>query len=159
RRPGVALSLVAATFVAVLPLAAAPVFLGTAESATINSQLADGCPSSGGAVVTSQMYSNDLNASHQEFDAVGSILASVPNLGPMQKTLRETGAYVQGLPKDNPATHPWFITVMARDGFQDHVQVLHKADVPQHMSVYVPDDIASAWKVGAGDTISITSDG
>lgn len=159
RRPGVAISLVAATFVAVLPAAAAPVFLGTAASATVNDQVADNCPSTSGALVHDQFYPQNTSDAHQQIAAVSSALATVPNLTPMQTTFYHVREYVQGLPKDAPASKPWFITVMSRDGFQDHVQVLEKADVPQHMSVYIPDDIAKAWKVHAGDTINIASDG
>ncbi|MBX6723646.1 MAG: hypothetical protein IRY92_10520, partial [Dactylosporangium sp.] len=44
RRPGVALALAAAAFVATLPAAAAPLFLSSAQNATLHRQINQACP-------------------------------------------------------------------------------------------------------------------
>jgi putative ABC transport system permease protein len=165
RRPGVAISLVAATFVATLPVAAAPVFLGTTQSATLHDQVADNCPSTSGVAANSDFYQGDNVYGQGPTDpdkqaaAVATAFATAPNLTPMQATFYHVREFVTGMPKDDPATHPWFITVMSRDGFQNHIQVLEKADAPVKLGVYVPDDLAKAWKAHVGDAIPIGSNG
>ena len=158
RRPGVALSLIAATFVAALPAAAAPLFLGTAQSATVNDQVANSCPNVSGVTVGSYLFNSDPDEVGKLADRVKTDITKLPNIGPATTTVYQSRLPVIGLPKDDPANHPWPITLMARDGFQDHIKVLERADKTGPMSVWVPDDIASSWHVEPGDTISIGSD-
>jgi putative ABC transport system permease protein len=63
RRPGVALALAAAGFVAALPAAAAPLFLSAAQDATLHHQTARSCPwDSGLAIRSSVMFAPPAGA-------------------------------------------------------------------------------------------------
>ncbi len=157
RRPGVALSLIAATFVAALPAAAAPLFLGTAQSATVNSQVADACPNVSGVTVSSSLFNANPGDVKLAASNVASQIARIPNVAPALTTVFQIKIPVIGLPSNDPTAHPWLTTLMSRDGFQDHIKILAKADNPGPMSIWVPDDIAATWHVEPGDRITIGS--
>jgi putative ABC transport system permease protein len=158
RRPGVALSLIAATFVAALPAAAAPLFLGTAQSATVNDQVAGSCPNVSGVTVQNYLFETEPAQVLKTADTVTAEITTVPNIAPANTTVYQSRIPVVGLPKGDPDSRPWLITLMSRNGFQDHIKILEKADVTDPMSVWVPDDIAASWHVGPGDKIAIGSD-
>ena len=102
RRPGVALSLIAATFVAALPAAAAPLFLGTAQSATVNDQVANSCPNVSGVTVGSYLFNSDPDEVGKLADRVKTDITKLPNIGPATTTVYQSRLPVIGLPKDDP---------------------------------------------------------
>ena len=149
KRPGVALSLVAATFVAVLPAAAAPLFLGTAESATFQTQINAGCVTSAGVSMVGYLNNSTDESLRTELVAVPLAAGSVPNLQTPRPTLIAQRLYASGVPVKPDSQ--WPITIIARPDFKRHIQVLAQAPSTLPNGLWIPDDLAAVWKVKPGD--------
>lgn len=157
RRPGVAVALTAAAFVAVLPAAAAPQFLAAAESATMSTQVTDGCRTNGGVSVLDNMFTPSPDFVRADMATLRSAVDPVPNLGRGIATIATSSQVVAGLPADNPPQQPWRVTLLARDDFAHNVAVLEQASAPIANGVWVPDDIANAWQVQPGDKVTVST--
>jgi putative ABC transport system permease protein len=160
RRPGVALALLAAAFVATLPAAAAPLFLSSARNAALNHQIAQACPWVAGAHLTSHLgYS-------------GPLPAGVPEpTGPVEFAAhrREKMASLAPPGLSAPVNSLWLTAdtsaagrslgpanVMTRDGSADHVRLQAGGTGP---GVWLPDRFARDAGLSVGDRISVTGHG
>jgi putative ABC transport system permease protein len=157
KRPGVALALAAAAFVATLPAAAAPLFLSAARSATLHHQLAQACPGQVAAQITTVLGFPDLAGSagtpFDERPVSGTVLltkregladraaAQVPGLG--------TAVHTFSMPVD---TASGALNLTYRDGYRAHVTVL---DGPRGTGVWLPDQYAAFAGLRVGDLLRI----
>jgi putative ABC transport system permease protein len=155
RRPGVALALVAAAFVAALPAAAAPLFLSAARSATLHHQIAQACPADVGARFTNNLPFDDAPASYavslltRREQAARAAAADIPLLAPPLTTLYASREVLPGPARPDDAAVG--VTLAYRDGFADHVDV--RAG-PVGVGAWIPDQYAAFAGLRVGDTIS-----
>ncbi|MFS8480035.1 MAG: FtsX-like permease family protein [Micromonosporaceae bacterium] len=161
RRPGVALALAAAAFVAALPAAAAPLFLSSAQNATLHRQIDQTCQWLVGMQVTRNLPlgpDSDLvkaavgaAAFEQQRKAVAEVAA--PGLGPQSTTLVTMKSKV--VPLDHPGSEDLNVVNLIGkdvDSFRDHVEVL---DGPVGPGLWVPDTFAHNNNLKVGDRIHI----
>jgi putative ABC transport system permease protein len=164
RRPGVALALAAAAFVATLPAAAAPLFLSSAQNATLHRQINQTCPWQVGMRIATTL---PLGPSADPARPVGSgiferrnaVVADLaaPGLGPQSTTL--VANKLEVVPLDHPGsadTRRVNLVGQDVDAFLEHVQVL---DGPVGPGLWVPDTFASNNDLKVGDRIRITASG
>ncbi|HEX6499919.1 MAG TPA: FtsX-like permease family protein [Micromonosporaceae bacterium] len=161
KRPGVALALLAAAFVAALPAAAAPQFLDSARSAALHHQLAQGCAATAGLQVfapiafTAPTWSPatpvgpDVLADRARL--VDRVRAHTPGLGEPAYTLYTT-LDAQPVGRAPRQKHATALTVLGRDGFADHVQVLQG---PSGRGLWLPDTYAAAQGISVGDRLTL----
>jgi hypothetical protein len=143
RRPGLALTLAAAAFVTTLPAAAAAPFVSAARSATLQRGIGEACPWDLGA--TRQIENPDRTAFEQ-----AAAPQSVERLGPAVRTMStELTAHTSTRPE-----HPTRLTLLARDGFADHVTV---RSGPSGRGLWLPAGYADANGLTVGDTVTLTA--
>ena len=163
RRPGVLTGLVAASFVAALPAAAAAPFVSSARNATLAHRIHDSCATRVGAfatkglVVPSRRQLETADAEPFSPAAIDRTVASWqgrlgtgPGFAPADVTLVST-ALLTTIPEPTPAT-PAQIRLVSRAGFEDHVTVVNG---PRGPGVWVPDDWAAVTGIKVGSTITI----
>jgi putative ABC transport system permease protein len=158
RRPAVALALAAAAFVAVLPAAAAPLFLSSARNATLEHQIANSCP----WIVGTQAFGPlGVRGNGGYADP-----ASVPKDLPTFVAYREAAAQRMTPPQlTDPLSTLWWTggaqvkggepvsaNFMTRPDFAGHVKVVAGGPGP---GAWVPDRFAEVNGVRVGDTITI----
>jgi putative ABC transport system permease protein len=161
RRPGVAVALIAAAFVAALPAAAAAPFLSSARSATLHHEIAASCLDFVGVDVQGVLpytaFAGDpyrppaLDVSSgvaARTSAVTGPARGVPGLGTAKVTLY---GLVTG-PPTGPNQGGIRLNLMSRTGFADHVQVLSGGTGP---GVWIPDQYAQAGGLKAGDQLRL----
>ena len=165
RRPGVALALAAAAFVATLPAAAAPLFLSSSQNAALHRQVAETCPWRVGARFATALemgrIPGDLGGG--EIDAKGLFQrrdqltrsARPAGLTPPVNTLI---APVNAVPIDRPVRSPQItgLNLIGQDTFADHLQVL---DGPSGAGIWLPDVYAQQKGLRVGDRVRITGRG
>jgi putative ABC transport system permease protein len=166
RRPGVALALFAAALVAALPAAAAPMFLSSAQHATLHRQIDETClawvgPQFAGPVSPPSPY--EFRGVLDEGSVVGrpryegrvAALAQRPVAGlspPVSTGHTEVETELVGRPLVNPDLNG--LTLLARPGFEYEVAVL---DGPVGAGLWLPDEHARAQGIRVGDRLTITS--
>lgn len=166
RRPGVAVALIAAAFVAGLPAAACAPYLSSATNATLHNQIAIACPWLVGDQLT---YSNvipsiDLLGSDAEFrrymtrfnkDLDQSTRDLTRAVGDQKYLVGPTTTFVTtDLAEAHRSTSA--ITLMSRDGFADHITVLQG---PEGSGAYISDLYAAQSNLRVGDTLTIVPRG
>jgi len=172
QRPGVVTALVAASFVAALPAAAAAPFVSSARNATLAHRIADSCLYRvGPTATTSILPTTDMTgvvfhgntASGGEFalfdpaqiDRVVTNLKrqvnTQPGFGPPDVQVMPAKPLVTNIPDPTPET-PAKVTLLVRPGFQQHVTVV---DGPRGQGVWVPDGWARETHVKVGSTIGV----
>ncbi len=162
RRPGVLTALVAASFVAALPAAAAAPFISSARNETLDHRINDSCAYRVGPVIDTTAYvptAEDVSQGQTPvgvpyFDKVQSDLTNALGPGngfaPADSTLiTQTLATETADPTpDTPAR----IVLLSRPGAEQHVTVL---DGPVGEGVWVPDGWAAETHTKIGSTIVI----
>jgi putative ABC transport system permease protein len=166
RRPGVALALAAATLVAVLPAAAAPLFLSSAQNATLHRQVTEACPWSVGVRVNNSLalYPRPAYAGPGlpiGDEVVRRRLAAVVQAAPVGLVgpVTTLEAQVNADPIDhagNPDTHGLNLIGQpgGPNGFAAHVELV---DGPAGTGLWVPDTFAQAQRLRVGDRVRLTS--
>ncbi|GIJ51173.1 hypothetical protein Val02_80590 [Virgisporangium aliadipatigenens] len=155
RRPAVALALAAAAFVAVLPAAAAPLFLSSARNATLHHQIDAACP----WIVGTQAFG--------PLGVRGDLPPGVPRTLPGVVEYREATAARLAPPqlRDPMSTLWWSGGAQARPGgeavaanfmtrpdFAAHVKVVAGGPGP---GVWLPDRFAEQNGLRVGDTVTL----
>jgi putative ABC transport system permease protein len=167
RRPGVAAALVAASFVAVLPAAAAVPFLSSSANATLHSQIAATCPASVGDVITYDMHMYGADDYNQRWTSVPG-----PSVAAAAATDQKIEVAVARMAATDPALAAprvvWYaqsaaahvagqsvrVTSMAMADLRRNVHVLSGGTGP---GIWVPDGFAAAYHVRVGQKIKFTS--
>jgi putative ABC transport system permease protein len=169
RRSGVATPLIAASFVATLPAAAAAPFLSSSTNATLHSQIRRSCPSNVGDLITYDLhtYSPDdftspwplvdkppsvpeaLNGDEAIEQRIASVAASSGGLAAPVIAWHATNAKVQ------VGARAAAVTSMTIPDFADHV---HVVSGPNGDGVWIPDGFASAYHLAVGEPLVYQSD-
>lgn len=165
RRPGVAVALFAAALVATLPAAAAPLFLSSAEHATLHRQITETCPWRVGGQVNGPIApSNPLRfrpllgpdsvVGVARYQGRKEVLAAhaVPGLSAPVST-----AYgdLDARPVDRPLPLPDLagIRLLTREGFEQHVEVV---EGPVGQGLWIPHEHAEQQGLRVGDLVRLT---
>ncbi len=167
RRRSVAVVLAVAAAVLAAAAASGPLFVSAATDATLASQLAHGCQQGVGLTSTSADTFHGSNSgpdplAQQMFDLHTSLRTQVvgtpAHLLPPVRQLYALHLAVTRPGVGGPAAAA-YVTVMAKDGALDNVQVLSGSKAGGVKSgVWLADTSAAAAGVKAGDMISITGD-
>jgi putative ABC transport system permease protein len=172
RRPGVAAALMAAAFVAVLPAAAAPLFLSSSENATLHRQIRETCPWAAGARVVSllpvvprfdtSVLDGNSNApgaaglsgaeifqerNRAVFDAAGAGLSP-----PVVTLLSQVNVEPVGRATPNPDARG--VNLVGQDTFRPHVQV---TEGPAGAGIWLPDTVARLQGYKIGDRVRLSA--
>ncbi len=152
RRPGVALALAVAAAVAVMPMAAGPLFLSSAGSATLAARSASACPTTlgsqvvtGGAPVDDFSRSAFAEAENDEAAAAGHIT----NLGAAVTSLISTDVVV-----GSRARHAT-VDIVGRDNAAPHVRLVAGGPGP---GLWLPEPLATSLGLRPGDTLDVYPD-
>lgn len=166
RRPGVAVALIAAAFVAGLPAAAGAPYLSSATNATLHNQIAIACPWLVGDQLTypNAIPSLDSIGLPEQYAAYMKGFNKDLAVGTRRLTVAAGGTYLVGpettfVTTDLAAAQgqgPRKITLMARDDFTAHITVLQG---PVGTGAYVSDEYASENGLKVGDTLTIVPQG
>jgi putative ABC transport system permease protein len=141
RHPGLALSFAAAAFVTTLPAAAAAPFVSAVRSATLQHSIDRACPWDLGAT---QHIANPDRAAFEQAAAPHP----VERLGPAVRTMStELTAHTNTRPQQ-----PTRLTLLARDGFADHVTV---RSGPAGRGLWLPAAYADANGLAVGDSVTL----
>jgi putative ABC transport system permease protein len=166
RRPGVALAIASAAFVATLPAAAAAPFLSSARGATLHRQIDRTCQWDLGATLNTEIRvppagsfaGSDTGqfSSRRDFSSRTSeearVSGAVDRLGPPVRSLLSG---VVGNTSTRPEI-PTKLTVLARDGFANNVSV---EQGPSGQGVWLPNEYAEANRLKVGDTVTLEGSG
>jgi putative ABC transport system permease protein len=166
RRPGVAVALLAAALVAALPAAAAPMFLSSAQHATLHRQIDRTCPAQVGPYLTGPVapavqrtFGPDAVVGGERFrqreQAVAAAAAQVPGLAvPVSTGHGQVNAELV----DRPLLAPDLagLTLLGRDGFEDQVVVVAG---PAGEGLWLPHEYARRQGVEVGDELRLTARG
>ncbi len=150
RRPGVAVALGAAAFVAALPAAAAGPYLSSSRNATLHHQIAAACPYQVGTRIQAALPDGDPAAPEQaatltrRADLTGSAAAQVPGLAPPVTTVL-AGGYAKGLEEVE-------LFLVSRTDAAKNIQVL---DGPSGDGVWITDQYAEPNHLKVGDTLNL----
>jgi putative ABC transport system permease protein len=162
RRPGAAVALIAAAAVATLPAAAVTPFLSSSRSATLHHQIAATCQWALGAYVASNLGTSDPSLAQvpgidpgggaavvaRRTAQTGTAARAVPLLGPAETTLiADVGGPTE---RAGDLSYPVYLT--ARDGAQDHLQVV---DGPRGTGAWVSDEYAEFAHLKVGDQLRL----
>jgi putative ABC transport system permease protein len=172
RRPGVAGALMAAAFVAVLPAAAAPLFLSSSENATLHRQIRETCPWSVGARVSGALavvpaYQDRPRGEPGSAPAPtrpsGAEVfqrriqtardAAAPGLGaPVVTLLSQVNVDPIGRTLPNPDARG--INLIGQDTFREHIQVIEGSG---GAGLWLPDTVAAAQGFKVGDRVRLSA--
>src|SRR5262245_24483808 len=133
-----------ATMVLVAPLAAVPLFLSSAGTASVAVQAAERCPRDTGASYT--VFMGTAEAASPPADPLRPLAGA---LGP---TTRWSASEVVDLSGPDPGDGTAAV-VLARDGADDHIDVV--AGTPGAPGAWLTDRAAEATGLGPGDTATI----
>ncbi|MBK1782828.1 ABC transporter permease [Prauserella sp. ASG 168] len=157
RRPVVALAVAAAALLVALPAAAAPLFLASAGNATLRQLTDASCSWQSGLQLSAAVPMSPTPEAPDDptgaelvdrrVDTVREQTRDLPHLSEPVVTL-STGAAV------SPAADPdqSVVTLVARDGFAGHVDVVEGGDGP---GVWLPDRFARTQGLSAGDRVTL----
>ncbi len=161
RRPAVALAIAVAGLLVALPAAAASLFLASSGNATLHNQLERSCKWTVGAQVgaalpfTAPPYRPDqLVGARLLQERVGLVrpaAAQVPRLSePVVSTL--TRGHVRPVPGPPARPDQTAVSLLARDGFREHVRVLAGG---AGRGIWLPDGFAAAQRLRVGDRVAV----
>lgn len=171
RRPGVALALAAAAFVATVPAAAAPLFLSSAQNAALHRQLAATCQWSAGARAVFRLSWVDLPTGFglRADDLVRERRAQLPTVpgltGPVHSLVRHmVNAELLGRPSTNPKALQ--LDLVYRDGLARHLRLVAgpvgsaagqvgNGEGPSGNGVWLPDTVAAQQGIRVGDRLRL----
>jgi ABC-type lipoprotein export system ATPase subunit len=166
RRPGVALALLAAAMVAALPAAAAPLFLSSAQHATLHRQVGETCLWRVGAQFTGPAApANPLSfriglgldsvVGAARYHQRRAALEADPVAG-LTGPASAGYADLDAEPVDRPLPLPDLsgVRLLTRDGFQDHVEVLAG---PVGEGLWLPQKHARAQGLEVGDELRLSA--
>lgn len=163
RRPAVALALAAAALVAALPAAAAPLFLSSAQHATLHRQIDTTCQTWSGVQIIGPVAPSLPGVTRQgqplplgidRYHGRQQLLAEHPVPGLAAPT--SSGyADVNVSLTDRPLPLPDLpgVRVLGRDGFADEVEVLAG---PSGSGIWLPHEYAERQGIEVGDQLVIT---
>ncbi|MPZ26182.1 MAG: FtsX-like permease family protein [Micromonosporaceae bacterium] len=167
RRPGVAVALLAAALVAALPAAAAPLFLSSAQHATLHRQIDETCQWLAGAQVTSDIapaippsggFGRDLLGPDavlglERYQQRQAVVAEHPVAGMSAPVSAEHAKVDVGL-VDRPLPLPDLtgLSLLAREGAQEQVEVL---DGPVGEGLWLPHEYAQQQDIQVGDELTL----
>ncbi|QSB13802.1 ABC transporter permease [Natronosporangium hydrolyticum] len=167
RRPGVAVALFAAAMVAALPAAAAPIFLSSAEHATLHRQIDQTCPGFVGVQVTGELApvgqqgSLDAVLGEDRFRGREAAVAAHAPAGfdpPVNTGYGEVDVELTDRPLPNPDLSG--LLLLARDDFADHIEVVDGAASPAEQDgLWLPDEYAEAQQIQIGDELELAARG
>ncbi|GIJ68274.1 hypothetical protein Voc01_031910 [Virgisporangium ochraceum] len=167
RQPGLLVAVLAGAFVAVLPAAAAPLFLSSARTATLHTQLDNTCAARAGLHVQSQLGFRDIpgdrgvtrldpaaaTAVHrQRHAAVTREITATPGMAAPSTTVFAATAVAGGL-RGGQETGPLEgaqVWLVGRDGATDHLAPLQG---PDGTGVWIPRSLATRYGLGVGDEL------
>jgi putative ABC transport system permease protein len=167
RQPGLLVAIVAGAFVAVLPAAAAPLFLSSARTATLHTQLDNTCAARAGFHVRSQVAFRDVvrNRSVTRLDpaaataayerrraAVTREITATPGMAAPTTTLFAATAVDGGRRggRDIGPLEGSQVWVVGRDGVTDRLTPLQG---PDGTGVWIPRSLATTYGLGVGDEL------
>lgn len=179
RRPGVTVALAAAACIATLPVASAPLFLSSAQSASIARQVETFPPAFSGVRVVAPLTftpAEEVFTNQDGFVVSGPTIAAaraahaesaasdIPNLDQMRVTLvagasltgRDLGGGVLIANAEAESTPAHDVVLLAREGFTDEIEVLAGGSGD---GVSVPDSIADDLQVAPGATVTLSARG
>lgn len=177
RRPAVAVAIAVSAAVLGIAAAATPLFLSSAGNATLHLELSQGCQyAAGGTVgVTQRLVPVALDPSYggparpgtadpagyyRQRDRIArDVLGGVRGTEATVATIAPNG-HVDVAPVGHPPTNSdsTGAVLLARDGFQRHIEVLSRASGPAARGgVWVPADFARALGVRPGDRVNLSS--
>ncbi len=139
RRPGVLATVAGASAVVVAALAAVPLFLSSAGTASIELQAAERCPRDTGVALVDPRAADVREARADPFVAVADRLGS---------TNRWTRLQLVPLAPVGVTDSTEQVTVLARDGALEHVDVVEGGD---GAGVWLTDRAAGETGIGVGD--------
>ena len=168
RRAGVATALIAASFVATLPAAAAAPFLSSSTNATLHSQIRRSCPSSVGDLITYDLHAyspEDFTSPWPYTDNPPSVPEALGGDEAIEQRIAGVAASGGGLAAPEIAWHATnakvqvgaqaaAVTSMTVPDFADHV---HVVSGPNGSGVWIPDGFASAYHLTVGEPLVYTS--
>jgi putative ABC transport system permease protein len=161
RRPGVAVALLAAALVTVLPAAAAPMFLSSAQHATLHRQIDETCHWQVGFQVDGQLapaaefaLGPDTVLGAERYHGREAVVAEYPVAGltdPLSTGYGETNGELT----DRPMTFPDLsgLTLLAREGARDQVEVL---EGPAGEGLWLPHEHAQLQGIEVGDQMRLS---
>lgn len=175
RRPGVVIALAAATFVVALPAAGGPLFLSSAQSASIARQVEVHPPADTGIRIVATLHfpppedvtrhpdgfvASGPNIARVRADHAAQAASSVPNLGPQRQTFVAGASLLdrrlgQGVVVGNPGVGPdrtSAVVLLAREGFADEVDVVAEGSGD---GVWLPDAVADELALQPGDPVQL----
>jgi putative ABC transport system permease protein len=161
RRPGVALALLAAAFVATLPAAAAPLFLSSARNAALDHQIAQACPWIAGAHFTSHLgWRDELPPGVPEPTDATSFAAyrkaKIESVAPAGLTAPVHSLWLTADTSTDAKGGLGPANIMTRDGFPEHLRTVAGGTGP---GVWLPDRFAENAGLSVGDRIAVTGYG
>ena len=151
-----AAALGAAAFVAVLPVAAAPLFLSAAQNATLHRQVSTTCPWSVGVRITNSLELTSvpyLMDGAEIFQRRNDVItaASAPGLSaPVISLVGDVVVDPVGRPSLDPNIRG--LNLVGSSDFADHVEVV---EGPVGKGIWVPDTFAAAQGLRVGDQVRI----
>jgi putative ABC transport system permease protein len=157
RRPGVAAALAAAAFVAVLPAAAAPLFLSAAQNATLHRQVSTTCPSAVGVRISSLLALSPapfLTPGSEVFRRRGEAAAAAAAPGlttPVVSMISDANAEPVGRPSRAPNVRG--LTLVGSNDYTGH---LIAVEGPVGNGIWVPDQFAAAQGLRVGDQLRLS---
>lgn len=161
RRRSVAVVLAVAAGVLAAAAASGPLFVSSATDATLAGQLAKGCQQRGGLTSTSldlfHGFASGPDPLAQQMLELHTTLRPQTVGAPahLRPPARELYSFHLAVTKPG-GSGPAYVTVMAKDGALDNVQVMSGSKASP--GVWLADTSAAAIHAAPGDTISITSD-
>jgi putative ABC transport system permease protein len=164
RRAGVAGAVIAASFVATLPAAAAAPFLSSSTNATLHSQIRASCPSNVGDLITYDLHAyspEDFTSPWPLVDNPPSVPEALGGDEAIEHRIAGVAASGAGLAAPEIAWHATNakvqvsaqlakVTSMTIPDFADHV---HVVSGPNGDGAWIPDGFASAYHLAVGEPL------
>ena len=164
RRAGVASAVIAASFVATLPAAAAAPFLSSSTNATLHSQIRASCPSDVGDLITYDLHAyspEDFTSPWPLVDNPPSVPEALAGDEAIEHRIAGVAASGAGLAAPEIAWHATNakvqvgaqlakVTSMTIPDFADHV---HVVSGPNGDGAWIPDGFASAYHLTVGEPL------
>lgn len=162
RHPAAAIALVVAALVATLPAAAAPLFLSSAEHATLHRQIAEACPDTVGVQVSGSVGRagpagrDEVVGTDRATARVEVLAAALPaTLAAPRSTLQGEFDLARAVGDPLPDGQTG-VTILGRADAGDHVSVVAG---PVGTGLWLPDRYATTHGLRPGDELEVTARG